>query len=826
MTMRRRYGLTLLIGLLLTVYTLSNSGRFHVVDEVSLFAVTESLGLRGQVDTNAVAWTQWVNSPGEVLGAFGPEGDVYSKKGIGPALLALPWYMLLKFVTRLNIAVGLVQSTLLWNGLITALVGAIVWLSAVRLGYDDRVGAILGLLYGLATIAWPYANQFFGEPVSALGLMIAFYGLLSWGVTLRARWAFVAGAGAALAILTVTAHVLLVGLLALYAVATTMLDAGGAQSDVGRTMPDHNREPAGDRTSTLIKGLALFAAPGLVAAAALLWYNFARFGNPFETGYHFGAGEGFTTPVLDGLYGLLLSPYRGVFWFTPLFFASVAAFIPFIRRHRLEGILIGGMSAVLLVLYSVWWMWWAGFAWGPRFLVPMAPFGVLLLAPVVEGLVQRVAAAWRDEPGWRQRLRAPGVAGWLLIGLAAVSLVVQAASVTVNFVNYEILLRSLYPTDWSDPLAFGPPAQSLGDLLDSPVAGQFNLMQLGLAANTDLAWLWQDGNIQLLVLMVGGAVLLTLLGLSYGWWRTASDGTSELPSRPVRWLAVVLPILFIGLWSSEVSRHPHYGDVGRGYRAVIEEICAQARPTDAIVTVAPYAYQIPMNWMGSACRHAPPVYGYAPDSLQQEEALAVMARTLDEYERIWFVTGGLPPNDPENTLERWLADTSFKAFDAWYEDFRLLAYATPLAVEDVPLTELNVPLVGNRTSEIIMIGARMPEAADAGDTVPIEIRYRSEAPNEADLRWFVQMLTGEGYPVALLDTGPDDGYTPFSSLPSQEELVERAGLLLPPDLPAGQYNVIAGLYNPDSPELERLRAPDGSDYVELGTLVVRGQENE
>lgn len=90
MTKTRRYGLLILISLLICVYTFTNSGRTHIVDEVSLFGVTESLGLRGAVDTNAIAWTQWVNSPGEVLGAFGPEGDVYSKKGPAPAFLAVP----------------------------------------------------------------------------------------------------------------------------------------------------------------------------------------------------------------------------------------------------------------------------------------------------------------------------------------------------------------------------------------------------------------------------------------------------------------------------------------------------------------------------------------------------------------------------------------------------------------------------------------------------------------------------------------------------------------------------------------------------------------
>src|SRR4249920_2882266 len=97
----RIYGILIMVALLTTIYVLSNAGRFHIVDEVSMYAVTESLALRRHVDTNAVAWTQWVNSPGEVLGAFGPDGQVYSKKGPAPALLALPWYWVLLFIARL-----------------------------------------------------------------------------------------------------------------------------------------------------------------------------------------------------------------------------------------------------------------------------------------------------------------------------------------------------------------------------------------------------------------------------------------------------------------------------------------------------------------------------------------------------------------------------------------------------------------------------------------------------------------------------------------------------------------------------------------------------
>src|SRR3990172_4409193 len=115
----RLYGFVILFSLLLAVYTMSHSSKFHVVDEVSLFAVTESLAQRGSVDTNVIAWTQWVNSPGEVLGAFGADGQVYSKKGPAPAFVAVPWYLLLRMISRLDVPVGLLQGTLLWNGFIT-----------------------------------------------------------------------------------------------------------------------------------------------------------------------------------------------------------------------------------------------------------------------------------------------------------------------------------------------------------------------------------------------------------------------------------------------------------------------------------------------------------------------------------------------------------------------------------------------------------------------------------------------------------------------------------------------------------------------------------
>ena len=834
----RIYGMVLVFGLLVGIYTMSHSSKFHIVDEVSLFAVTESIGLRGAVDTNAIAWTQWVNSPGEVLGEFGPDGDVYSKKGPAPAFFAVPWYWLLHLLADADVGLGLLQGALLWNGFVTAITAILLWHTALKLRYDDRVGATLALLFGLGTIAWPYANMFFGEPLSALSLLACFYCMRLWLARGPQMWALFGGIAAGVVLTTVTAHAPLIGLLALYGFGTPWLQAWWAKrngNDKADTPEDATTivdalDPI-DRTDWLI-GIGLFVAPLLAAVGVLLWYNQARFGNAFDTGYHFDSGEGFTTPIWDGLWGLLVSPYRGVFWFTPLFIASVAAWPAFARRHRAEAWTSAGVCLVLLFIYSLWWMWWGGFAWGPRFLVPLTPFLVLWLAPWVQELIHGGGLLVALLPRWvtgKRRAMRPKLswASIVLLGLIPLSFLVQVAAVVVNFVNFEIELRRVFPTVWDDPLAFGPPAQSLVDIFYSPVIGQFKLMANNFVVNTDLAWLWSDGNIQWLLFAVGGAVIGTLTVAFGQWWFALQQGAGTrrsidaLPSVPVRGLATVLPLLLIAVWNGEVGHNPHYGDPQRGYRAILSEICRQSNGDGALVTVAPFAYQIPMNWLGTECEAAVPIYGYATNSMDFAEADMALQKVLANNNRVWFVTGGLPPNDPENSVERWLATNAYKAGDSWYEDFRLLDFATPTQLRNSPVTPLNVTLVGAGTSQITIVSARVSSLSQPGRVLPVEIYYRLAHQNPVDLRWFVQLLRPEGYPAALLDTSPDDGYTAFSALPANEELVERAGLLLPDNLPPGRYELIAGLYDPTQEGAPRLRAADGTDFVRVGYVVVQ-----
>jgi hypothetical protein len=814
MTTYRRYGFALLTGLLVIVYTMTNAGRFHIIDEVSLFALTESLALRGAVDTNAIAWTQWVNSPGEVLGEFGPDGQVFSKKGPAPAILATPWYWLIRFVGQLDIQIGLLQGVLLWNGLITALTAALLWLTALRLGYDDHTGAALGLLFGLATIAWPYANHFFGEPLSAFSLLTTFYGLLAYRQSGRMRWMWLAGVGAAVALVTVTAHVLLIAILSLNWLWTEI---------AGRPdRPPLWRQPSKQRLSHFLLALTALTGPLLLATGFLLWYNRVRFGDPFITGYHFDSGEGFTTPFWQGFWGLMVSPYRGLFWHTPLLLATPIGLVLLWRRWRAETVLISALSVALVGLYSTWWMWWGGFAWGPRFLVPLTPFWILALAPMVASSVRPVCG-----PGRRFQFSIASLPLWkptqaLFWALVALSVTVQLLAVSANYVNYEIELRKIFPTDQRNPLAFGPPAQSLADWRYSPVLGQWTLLRTDLRANSDLAWLRDDGTVEWTIVIVGMGGLATLLIAGWSWWRLCADERVEnLPSLAARIAPAFLALVVIATWLGTSSSDPRYGAPGEGYRALLDEICAEAQPGDALITVAPYAYHIPMNWMASRCAEAVPLFGYATDSMQYAQTQQVLGQVAQFYQRLWFVTGGLPPNDAENSIEHWLASVAYKADDRWFSDYRLVRYATSLALQNSQPVPLDMFLTGAQGEQVTIWAVRAPGVVSGGEIMPVELIYQLDTPVTGNLRWFVQLLTADDYAVALIDTAPAQGYAAFPAMPQDIQFVEKVALQLPKKLTPGRYRLIAGLYNPDAPNPNRLRTPTDRDHVDLGVIVVR-----
>jgi hypothetical protein len=709
----------------------------------------------------------------------------------------VPWYWLLHLIAKADIEFGQLQTVLLWNSFVTAHTALLLALTARRLGYRPRTGVLLGLLFGLGTIAWPYAKQFFGEPLSAFSLLLAFYGLVSWRHTGRWHWLLLAGVGGGLAMATVNAHAVLVGLLALW----------GAGDYLWRR---RQKRPSAQLSTRDL----LLSAPGISVAAgdlrpAALALQQRPLWQPLRNGLPFRQRRRLHHAPLAGAVGPTTEPLpRRLLAHAALYRRNSGRLSllapPPQRKHR-HLCHLGGAAAALQRLVDV--------------------VGRLCLGPALPRAADALLGA-AARPGGRQpggdtkALTVPVWLEWMLVAVGLFSVFVQLSAVAVNYVNFEIALRSLYPTDWNDPLAYGPPAQSLADLVNSPVVGQWKLMLENFTANTDLAWLWADGQVLWLVAVVGALVVVTLAGALALWWRTGEQGESAPPaSPPMVVLAFLLPVLLIGAWAGEVSRHPLYGEPGKAYRSALSAICANAGPSDVFVNVAPNSYHIPMNWMPGECTLHPPTYGFAANSMDHAEAQASLSAQLANADRVWLVTGGYQPNDPENGVERWLAGAAYKATDTWHDDYRVLQYATGVRINDVEPTPVVKALFGNRAEQVTVVSVRAPSVAPAGRPIPIEITYRVEAPTTENLRWFVQLWDGQNTPFAQLDTGPEDNYGLFSQLPVREELVEKAGLLIPNNMPPGDYQLIIGLYNPDD-NAARLENVGGEDFIRAGAVRV------
>jgi hypothetical protein len=92
------------------------------------------------------------------------------------------------------------------------------------------------------------------------------------------------------------------------------------------------------------------------------------------------------------MYGLLLSPGRGLVFYVPLFLPALVA-VPWAWKR--SPVLTGLCLALILIrvpFYAKEYAWMGGWSWGPRYLMPAMP----CLAPLLYEFVRRIS--WRRWP--------------------------------------------------------------------------------------------------------------------------------------------------------------------------------------------------------------------------------------------------------------------------------------------------------------------------------------------------------------------------------------------------------------------------------------------
>jgi hypothetical protein len=110
-----------------------------------------------------------------------------------------------------------------------------------------------------------------------------------------------------------------------------------------------------------------------------------------------------------------------------------------------------------------------------------------------------------------------------------------------------------------------------------------------------------------------------------------------------------------------------------------------------------------------------------------------------------------------------------------------------------------------------------------GDIIPIALFWNRLSPLEEDYSVFVHLLDSEEALVAQNDSAPVGGSRPTSGWNEGEEIVDRRGLLLPGDLPPGEYVLAVGMYLPKTGVRLEIADPEAEpplDRITLGVVSV------
>jgi hypothetical protein len=285
-------------------------------------------------------------------------GHIISNYPPWPAVLALPVYVLpilggLPPQSHLLPELEKISATL-----ITALSVVVILKTLQRLTYE-HLAWVIAVVYAVGTSSLSTSSQaLFQHGPSQLFLSLTLYALVREpeGV----RYAGYAGFALAMAVNCRPVNILIALPIGLYMLQT--------------------------RRHHCIPFLLATLPPFFMFAA----YNTRYFGSPFTTGFVASAfspasflrasSSIFSTPLLEGLMGILLSPGRGLLIYSPVFVVSCIGMAMSWREPGQLLLKYLSLAPFLTVIVAAKWVnWWGGHSYGPRLMADVTPILCLYL---------------------------------------------------------------------------------------------------------------------------------------------------------------------------------------------------------------------------------------------------------------------------------------------------------------------------------------------------------------------------------------------------------------------------------------------------------------
>lgn len=698
--------------------------------------------------------------------------------------------------------IGNMHTMFFFNLVVTVLTAIVLYCFALELGYGDRTAIIGALLFGLTTIAWPYSQTFFREPLAGLLLLGSVFSLDKWRRTFVVRdnthWKWLAISVTLSIFALLSKEAMLIALPALIAFAYPGLTS-----------------LRGNWRTLALTGIGLVVA---LAALGVVLLTLREQTGLSTSRYRIISQLGNLIQGLpgawEGIAGFLISPGKGIWWYSPILFLALGAPFVLIGSRWRES----WLPLALTVWYAVAYGaikgagWGGGAGWGPRFMVPLTPVVMLAALP----LIDRMLNSTRLWP--RVVLLLFGLFGLLVqIGGTYVNLYSYYGQIEAGTGQYAWQGPAIWTFRWS---------QAFGSLIFVP------------QAKTDIMWLIPSPNWLMIGLLSFGLILLAGAVI----WLLRQPGLA--PRMPTT-IAVIGPVLVVA--ATMVAFRFAYDDPR--YQHDIPELDSlqtylnqNASPQDIIMLSTPTYGAYFSNWYkGKQIWYNLPHSPGERSSWDQQPAVVsdkveelVSPTSVDVFQNV------LPGGPLYRGGPLWLVVDSgpFHLWSTRPPEWYLAKYTymvgitefspTVRLIEYLPLTAPNADATPTRTvhtrfgEDIRLLGYDISTNAqgatlEKGDMLGISLLWQAVAPMEIDYTVGIYLLDPGGAVALQQDRYPVDGFAPTSRWKPGELVRDNYGFILPQTLPPGGYKVAIAVY--DLSTMKRL-VIIGQDNTEQGDLLI------
>ncbi len=315
------------------------------------------------------------------------------------------------------------------------------------------------------------------------------------------------------------------------------------------------------------------------------------------------------------------------------------------------------------------------------------------------------------------------------------------------------------------------------------------------------------------------AQIAVALWMGRGLWVIWHLRTRETQTRLVpKVVAVLVGLAFT--WTLARGVPPLYADAAyqrHDYRGLAATITREADENDAVVLTAPGLAEI----FGYYYEGVAPVYPLPGAG----DARADVLEIVQASERVFAVYYGTGEQDPDSTVEGTLSRAAYQISDVWVDDMRFVRYATPAEFDADDAQTVNAQFGEHITLTRYTLNT---DQLQPNDLLQLQLQWTTDAALATRYKVFVQLLAADGVLVAQRDSIPAGGQAPTTSWRLGATVIDNHALSIP-DLAAGAYTLIVGLYDANDPQarltVQRVGAATdervtAGDYLELAVLQV------